>query len=604
MAKRYDLNDNLHYVLKGMNRWGKGLLPIQLLGNMIDTAELFVVPVLVRLVIGRIETGSDMESILYALGIYAAIVLVVYLLQGYVMNQTGWRMHFVLIRFKRELMDTMLTMDYANMENPKVLDEHERIRNVMNNKDASIEGMMTSSVRCGKFLLQILLSVLLIAKLNIFLVAILCVLLLLASIPLEHAKKKDKEQVWDALGPYWRKHFNMGFLTTRFSAAKEIRIYDMKDRIYEKYLALNADIQKKYILSEKIWNKSHCLVAFLQLLQEIALYAFLLIAMLKGTLTIADFTLYVSSVHIFSKAVNDFFLELADLKKQSLEVADFRKFTDTYKAAEAESEGPVAEGYDIQFHDVRFCYDGQTKNALENINIQIPYGERLAIVGLNGAGKTTFIKLLCGLYSPSEGTICIGGKDADSYPKAERFGMFSPVFQNVEVYPFTIAENVSMQPYDTTDIAAVKDGIRDCGLDARISTLRHKEKTQVLNVLDEDGIDLSGGEKQKLAFARALYKDAPIVILDEPTAALDPLAEEKLYKDFDRLIGSRTGIYISHRLSSTRFCDHVAMFQDGRIVEYGTHEELMALHGEYYRLFETQAQYYKEEEDAAYETRE
>ena len=598
MKKKYGLKDNLGYVLAGMTKWGKGLMPVQIIGNIVDTAELFVVPILVKLVIGKIETGSNVESIMYMIGIYAAVILLVYLLQGYVMNQTGWRMKYVLIRFKRELMDTMLTMDYANMENPKVLDEHERIRNVMNNKDASIEGMMTSSVRCGKFILQLLISVLLISKLNILLVFILTLLLITASIPLEKAKKKDKELVWDALGPFWRRHFNMGYLTTHFNTAKEIRLYDMKEWIYAKYLRLNADIQKKYIISEKIWIKGHVLIAVFQLLQEIALYFFLLWSLAKGNLSIADFTLYVSSVHIFSNAVNSFFQELSNLKKQSSEVADFRKFVDTYKKDVKRSEENGPDKPDIEFDDVTFCYESQSKNALENVSIKIPYGQRLAVVGLNGAGKTTFIKLLCGLYSPSEGTIRIAGKEAESLNLKTRFGLFSPVFQNVEEYPFSVSENVSMDLMDKTDEVKVKDCLEKCGLSEKIKKLIFKERTQVLKVLDENGTDFSGGEKQKLAFARALYKDATIIILDEPTAALDPLAEEKMYKDFDRLIGSKTGIYISHRLSSTRFCDVIAMFKDGHIAEYGTHDELMKLKGEYYEIYDAQAQYYKESEEA------
>lgn len=598
MKKLYNMPDNLHYVLKRMGKWGKGLIPIQILSVLIDSVELFIVPILVKLVIQQIEAGNSIEGVLQLIGIYAVIVLAVYMIQGFVMNQTNWRMKFVLIRFKRELMNTMMSMDYANMENHKVLDEHEKIRNVMNNKDASIEGMMNSSVRCGKFILQMLISAVLITKLSIFLVVILCILLVLTAIPIERAKSRDKVEVWDALGPHWRRHFNLGFLTTRFNAAKEIRVFDMKDWIYRKYLGVNRDIQEKYIHSRNIWFKCHGIVAGLQLLQEVFLYVFLIYKLVQGDLSIADFTLYVSSVHIFSKAVNDFMLEFADIKKQSSEVADFRKFVDEYTVETEGSDEKAEEKVDVAFRNVSFCYEGQTKYALENVNIEIPYGQRLAIVGLNGAGKTTFIKLLCGLYQPSEGQIVVNGECTAEMEKAGLFRMFSPVFQNVEVYPFSVAENVSMQMMEDTDVFRVEECLRKCGLYEKVQNLKYKENTQVLKVLDNEGVDFSGGEKQKLAFARALYKDTPMIILDEPTAALDPLAEEKLYKDFDQLIGKKTGIYISHRLSSTRFCDVIAMFKDGKIVEYGTHDELMSLKGEYFTIYEAQAQYYKDAEVA------
>ncbi len=595
--KKYSLVDNLHYTLKGMSAWGNQLMALQGLGVLADSVELFVVPVLVKLIIQQLEMETSWTSIIKLMGGYAVIILAVYMLQGVITNQTKWRMKYVLIRFKRELMNTMMSMDYANLENPKVLDEHERIRNVMNNKDAGIEGMMNSSVQCGKFLLQILIAAVLISRLSIVLVLILCGLLTLAFVPINRAKKKDKDEVWDALGGYWRKHFNLGFLTTHFDAAKEIRMYDMKDFIYTKYLGVNAAIQKKYIHSRNIWVKCHGLVKALELLQEMCLYVFLIYNLAKGNLTVADFTLYISAVHIFSKAVNDFTLEFTDLKKQSLEVADFRAFIDAYTIPDAEQECPAAMTPDFAYEEVSFCYEGQTKNALDKINITIPYGQRLAVVGLNGAGKTTFIKLLCGLYEPSEGKILMNGKDTRSEGKTSRFSRFSAVFQNVEMYPFSIAENISMQPLKETDLEKVKECLKKCGLYEKVQGLKKKEHTQMLKVLDSEGIDFSGGEKQKLALARALYKDAPVIILDEPTAALDPLAEERLYKAFDELIGDKTGIYISHRLSSTRFCDKIAMFKEGRIVEYGTHEELIALKGEYYSIYETQAQYYKEEEE-------
>lgn len=594
--KKYSLTDNLHYTIQGMCTWGKCLMPLQLLGVLVDSAELFVVPVLVKLLIQQLEMKRPLESVIKIMGGYALVILVVYLLQGIVTNQTGWRMKYVLIRFKRELMNAMLSMDYANLENPKVLDEHERIRNVMNNKDAGIEGMMTSSVRCGKFILQIVIAALLISRLSWGLILILSGLLALAFVPINRAKRKDKEEVWDALGGWWRKHFNLGFLTNRFDAAKEIRIYGMKDFIYKKYLGVNAAIQEKYVHSRNIWARCHSVVKLLELLQEIFLYAFLIWNLAKGNLTIADFTLYISAVHIFSRAVNDFTLEFADIKKQSAEVADFRSFIDSYTTTDEKQEAADGQKPDIEYKDISFCYQGQTRNALENVNLTIPYGQRLAVVGLNGAGKTTFIKLLCGLYEPSQGQIRMNGKDLREYGKESLFSHFSAVFQNVEVYPFSVAENVSMRPMKETDLDKVRDCLKQCGLYEKVQGMKQKEYTQMLKVLDSEGVDFSGGEKQKLALARALYKEASVIILDEPTAALDPLAEERLYRDFDELIGDKTGIYISHRLSSTRFCDRIAMFQDGNLVEYGTHEELIALKGAYYALYETQAQYYREEE--------
>ena len=596
MKENYGFASNLKYVVCGMKKDGGNLLGIQMLGVMTETVSLFIIPVTVKLIIDSLTSGDPHEKTMILVGINSAVMLIVYMISAYVENNTPYKMKHALISFKRELTETMTSMEYSNMEKPAVLDEHERIRNVMNVKTQGIEGMMNSTVTCGKLILQVVMAGILVSSLHPILIFILIGLLILSFMVIDKTKMKDKEQVWDALGPYWRKHFNLGYLTNHFTSAKEIRVYDMKDYIYGKYLDITAEILKKYRLSRNIWFKSNAICMPLNLLQEVSLYAFLIYKLSKNELTVAEFTLYVASVHIFTKALSEFIQEYTEIKKQSLEVKDFRKFIDTYKVfRDPYRKVTVADRPDLEFRDVTFRYEGQAKNALEHVSVSIPYGMRLAIVGLNGAGKTTFIKLLAGFYKPTEGHITLNGRDTADMDMEELFDHFSAVFQNVEEYPFTVAENVSMKRLDETDESRVSDCLKRCGLYDRIMQLDSGLRSQVLKVIEKDGVDFSGGEKQKLALARALYKDAPVIILDEPTSALDPLAEERLYKSFNDLIGDRTGIFISHRLSSTKFCHKVAMFEDSHLVEFGTHDELMNLKGKYYELYETQAQLYREE---------
>ena len=599
MKEKYGFAGNLKYVIHGMKKDGGHLLGLQMLGVAAETVSLFIIPVTVKLIIDSLTSDAGYERTLMLIGINALVMLIVYLVSGYVENNAPYKMKHALISFKRELTETMTSMEYSNLENPKVLDEHERIRNVMNVKTQGIEGMMDSTVKCGKLLLQIIMAGILVSGLHPLLIVILLVLLLLSFFVIDRTKIKDKELVWDALGPYWRKHFNLGYLTNHFNSAKEIRVYDMKDYIYGKYLDINRDILEKYKLTRNIWFRSNAICLPLALLQEVSLYAFLIYELSKGNLTVAEFTLYVASVHIFTKALSDFIQEYTEIKKQSLQVKDFRAFIDEYRIPdEVYDELPaVTEMPSFEFDDVTFCYEGQKKNALEHISIRIPYGQRLAIVGLNGAGKTTFIKLLAGFYKPTEGKITLNGRDTSSMSREDLFRYFSAVFQNVEEYPFTVAEKVSIKRFEDTHEEKVNECIERCGLAGKIGNLDEGIKSQVLKVIEKDGVDFSGGEKQKLALARALYKDAPVIILDEPTSALDPLAEERLYTSFNDLIGERTGIFISHRLSSTGFCDMVAMFEDSHLVEYGSHEELMAKKGKYYELYETQAQFYREEKN-------
>ena len=231
------------------------------------------------------------------------------------------------------------------------------------------------------------------------------------------------------------------------------------------------------------------------------------------------------------------------------------------------------------------------------MNFTLHAGEKLAVVGLNGAGKSTFIKLLLRLYDVTEGCILMNGTDIRKFDRKDYYELFAPAFQDVMVFAFPVAENVSMKEPFNTDKAEAEKMLRLAGLGDKLDKLEKGVDTELLKVLYDDGVDLSGGEKQKLALARALYKKSKIIVLDEPTAALDALAEFRLYQSFNELVGDRTAVYISHRLSSTRFCDRVAMFKDGEMVEIGTHDSLMEADGAYADMFRVQAQYYVEDKD-------
>ena len=219
-------------------------------------------------------------------------------------------------------------------------------------------------------------------------------------------------------------------------------------------------------------------------------------------------------------------------------------------------------------------------------------GEKLAIVGVNGAGKTTFVKLLARLYDPQQGRILLNGVDIRRFDREEYWKLFSVVFQEIKIFAFSVAENVALGKALQED--RLQKALRQADIDKKINSLSHKTQTSLLKILDEEGIELSGGESQRLALARALYKDGPIVALDEPTAALDALAESAIYEGFNEMVQDKTAIYISHRLASTRFCDRIAFFENGRVVEYGTHDQLMALGQKYAEMFRLQAHYYQE----------
>lgn len=249
--------------------------------------------------------------------------------------------------------------------------------------------------------------------------------------------------------------------------------------------------------------------------------------------------------------------------------------------------------YDIEFRDVSFRYPGAETDALKHVSLKLKVGERLAVVGMNGSGKTTFIKLLCRLYDPTQGEIFMNDFNIRKYDYREYLDLFSVVFQDYRLLSVSLGSNVSSSDRWNTEKAEYL--LEEVGFGERYRELPQGLETPLYKDFDEDGVNVSGGEAQKIALARALYKDAPFIILDEPTAALDPIAEAEIYAKFDKIVGDKTAIYISHRLSSCRFCDKIAVFHQGQIVQVGTHEELLAdKSGKYRELWNAQAQYYTE----------
>lgn len=608
--KNYRVVQNILFLYRGMKQWQRPLIPMLLFHMLFSAISIFFVPILIKLVIEQIELSRGIWNLLIMILLYTGVTLFLEFINGVLQSQGWWRIIHCRMRFLTKIMRKTLTMDYQKLENPNVLNGYYRAMNAVNDENKGIEGMIHSFLKLGILFLQALVAAIILSTLNPLLVLIMFGIVLLQFLPIDRTKKKDKKEVWDALSPYFRKLHYFNTMTKDFEYAKDIRIYQMADWIYERWCDVNKSMQRILRYSRNLWIRCHSILQILKMIQEGILYTWLIYSVLYGNLSIANFTLYLASVKSFTMAVEEFFWKVAVIKNQSAEVNDFREFLE-YEEESRKALRTVAQVLSSQagkqleftFDKVSFHYEGQETYALREVSFTIKSGERLAVVGVNGAGKSTLIKLLCRLYEPSEGRILLNGIDIREFDKEDYFTLFSPVFQNVELYAFPMAENVSMKTPEETDSLRAEEMLKRAGLTKKLDELPEGVHTQLLKIIQENGTDLSGGERQKLALARALYKDAPVVLLDEPTAALDALAEYQLYQDFDSLIGGKTAVYISHRLASTRFCDRIALFFDGRLTEYGTHEELIRQKGDYAKLFDAQAKYYKEtaEEGEAYE---
>ena len=384
-------------------------------------------------------------------------------------------------------------------------------------------------------------------------------------------------------------YFGWSIVDPRYG--KDIRLYEAKDMMLDSW---KENTRKSN--SHWKWQGDTCFPynltsAFLSLARSIFAYFYVARLAIRKVIGVGTFTQLIAAEGGLNGAIGGMVGNVTELIERCSYAYEYVVFME-YPEALTKGTRPIEKKqHEIEFRHVSFAYPKTDRKVLDDVSIKIAPGEHLSIVGLNGAGKTTFIKLLCRLYDPTEGEILVDGVDIREYDYVQYMQQFAPVFQDFRLFAFSVKENIAFSDSDA-DVTALTDRV---GLHDFVDGLEKGTETNIFKFFDEEGVEPSGGEQQKIAIARALYKDAPVVILDEPTAALDPIAEYEIYRQFNSLVGGKSAFYISHRLSSCQFCDKIAVFSDGHIAEYGTHAELERIEGGLYaQMFEAQAKYYKD----------
>lgn len=599
--KDYGLFSNIGYVLMCCKKYCPSVLLVAGIGVVCDSVSRYYLGFFGKLVIdvvgSELAYEAKIQKLLLIVLIGGAMAGVLMMGSTYASNKAWYRFIYVRMLVIEERLCKVLGINYEFLEKAESLDIHERARRATDDNWGGFEGMLRQLQQTGTHMLTLIVTFVSVLVLDYRLIIALIIVSTLQFSYHMFVVKYDKKNVWDKMGNTWRRINYMERVTQHFEYAKDIRLFSLQDFLIKKEQKTYEDRWSKFDLNKNIWFSYSVVGNVLGIVGNGAIYAALIYAVLKKDMTVGNFTLFLTLATNFSASLVNFLENIGALNRNSVQVDDLRSFLDLKtEDSIAKEKLPEASTYTIEFKNVSYKYPEAEEYALKNLNLTIKAGEKLAVVGLNGAGKTTMIKLLLRLYEPTEGVLLLNGTDIRTYSREDYYRLFAPVFQDVQVMAFPIAENISMKSTANTDVDKAYDCVVEAGLKERIDGLDKGILTELLKIVDDEGVDFSGGEKQKLALARALYKGASIVVLDEPTSALDAIAEQRLYESFDKMIGDKSAVYISHRLASTRFCDNVAMFKSGEMIEYGSHDALMELGGEYAKMFELQAQYYQKED--------
>ncbi len=586
------MKQNFRYMIKNWISWDKK----SLIYFFIRVPALVLQPIITayipKAIIDCINEGVTTERLITVIALLSLLLTLTIWMDPFMNELIQGGARIVRMRYAVMAFEKNLKTDYANIENLEKREIQKRAENFYSGRWSGGQNFINN---CNFFcvaVVGVITSSALILKIDAFMILVILATCMGQFFILRIINKNIKENM-DRRYKF-RTKFDYFYKNSKnTAAAKDIRLYGFQDYFIKALADSLYCIEKTIAKYTRQCAAFDAITALLNLIREAVAYAYLVYLVTKGRITVSDFVFYFGIITGFSNWVVNLVFSYSRIEQCCNECAAYRAYIESEDNSDKGKEFTDKEISTVEFKNVCFKYPCAEKDTLKNINVKFSGNENIAIVGENGAGKTTLIKLLCGLYEPTDGEILINGESTADISKSSLFDLFSAIFQDYYFLPMTIAENLTAEiNYNNNRLwqAFEKAGIAD-----KINSLKDKEKSLMDKAVYKNAVDFSGGEKQKLLLAKAVYKNAPVLILDEPTAALDPIAENELYLKYNELTQNKLSFFISHRLSSTRFCDRILFISDGKIAEEGTHEELMALKGGYYKMYQLQSYYYQEQ---------
>lgn len=591
----YNMWQNTAYFVRAA--WGNcpSVLLICLLLAVATAGATVVEMLFVPVVLGQVEGHVPLPQLLATIGVFTLALLLLWGGKSYLNTNALFGRIQVRMYISGEISRKSTSTSFPNLLDTTFLKWKEQaLRTCNSNQDAS-EAIWTTWTDILTNVLGFAVYLLLLTGLSGWMVALVILTTAVGFMVSEHLEgwgsrhREERAACMNTIG-YARR------VSTKREYAQDFRIFGLRPWLEEVWSSAMGAYRAFLTRRERVYFLVYVVDALLTLLRNGGAYAYLIWLTVTQGLSASQFLLYFSAISGFTQWVKGIMEQFSTLHRQSLELSTLREFLEWPEPFAFEEGKPLPQGLkdcEIMLDHVSYRYPGAEKDTISNLTFTLHPGEKVAIVGLNGAGKTTLVKLLCGFLDPTRGSVRLNGVDIRTYNRREYYHLFSAVFQEFSVLDTNVAVNVA-QRVDGIDRARVAECLEKAGLTQAVEALPKGMDTPVTRNVFEDGVELSGGQMQRLMLARALYRDAPVVVLDEPTAALAPLAEHDIYMKYNSMTQGKSSLFISHRLASTRFCDRIIYMEYGRIAEEGTHQSLLDLGGGYAKLFEVQSRYYQE----------